>query len=88
MLLIPSICHEVRKGDRLISNTRDFREEVCEKIALPHAPKLPLLSDLTNFKKMGPHFIGTIYSTAAVNGLKLVHLRQYLTERDEYDGSF
>ena len=36
-----------------LSNTRDFREEGCEKIALPHAPKLPLLSDLPNFDFTG-----------------------------------
>ena len=43
MLFLSSICHVVGKGD--------IREEGCEK-NLPHAPKLPLMSYLSNFTKI------------------------------------
>ena len=55
-----------------VSYTRDFIEEGWEKNALLDAPKLPLLNNLPNFD---------------CTGLKLIHLREYLTERDiKYDG--
>ena len=72
MLLLPSICHVVSKGDGSVcreeaSYNQDLMEGGCENIALPLAPKPAILSDLTNLD---------------CTGLKLDNLREYLTERD------
>ena len=50
-----------------VSYTRDLMEGVCEKIALPPATKVALSAELPNFD---------------CTGLKLIHLCEYLTERD------
>ena len=67
MLLLPSICHVISKGNWYvcIQEFRDLMEGGCDKIALPLDPEPALRSDLQIFE---------------CTGLKVTHLREYLTE--------
>ena len=72
LLLLPSIYHVVSKVDgsfciEQLSNTRDLMEGGCENKGLLPASELALLIDFPNLD---------------YTRLKLIYLREYLTERD------